>query len=420
MDVSQFYVTVQNFHVRETQPNPPITTLTIAQLQELAPEFEWLKFIGNHVYGERKRELGPETRVNLLGSTAMFERYSAMIRSASDIMPDVSVFAWTSWLGRKAIYKHLELTCNDMWESAFFKLNEHLLVQYLRAVGDKPLVELAKLPAHIGYNYNALDSELANDLGELLAIPDDMSPIEQMMIVGRAAWIKMQFDKEENVSKVALVNAYNADGERIGIPMGIISKPFFNRHWPLETHYAGIGYVIGHEFTHTYDLWEDRGLPAGNPGNDTDEFKARQQCLIDEFGKIVHHNEFYNITVKGNGNIQKQETISDNNGIRTSFRAYRKERTRLFGADPPKWPGLQKYTNDQLFFISLAQGWCGRIRAVEFRSDNWQAQKHPPGRIRINEAMKNFEHFGAAFKCPLDSPMNPKDKCRVWRRIKRH
>ncbi|CAJ0574160.1 unnamed protein product, partial [Mesorhabditis spiculigera] len=402
------------------------------------------------MFGEQKKKLGPSTRIHLEGSTGMFERYSALIRDAADDMPNIAFFAWNNWLG-DLLKEHLQYGCPSMWRNAFYKLAEHYLIRFIRSVGDKQKVEsvgekvraafgevfdenpwiekstrkflkkkLEAMPEYIGYNDNALDFEMANQMAEMLPIPDEMSPIEQVMFLSRAFWIKENLDIGDKVDSTILVNAHNVGGRHIVIPQGILKAPFFDRDWPLETHYAGIGYVIGHEFTHTYDGWEDRGLPAGNPGNDTDEFKERHQCLIDEFGNIVHHSEFYNITVKGDGMRQRRESICDNNGLRTSFRAYRKERLRLFGKNPPKWPGLQKYTNDQLFFISLAQGWCGRISDVKRRSDDWQAQPHPPASVRLNEVMKNFEDFAAAFKCPRDSPMNPPIRCRVWRRIKKH
>lgn len=43
-----------------------------------------------------------------------------------------------------------------------------------------------------------------------------------------------------------------------------------------------------------------------------------------------------------------------------------------------------------------------------------RASFHPPIPVRINGALSNFKEFAEAFDCPIDSPMNPKDKCDMW------
>ena len=62
------------------------------------------------------------------------------------------------------------------------------------------------------------------------------------------------------------------------------------------------------------------------------------------------------ILYKVNGALTLRENIADNGGVRESFRAYRNfiQGSRQ-GKEEPKLPGLQKYTNDQMFFISWAQ-----------------------------------------------------------------
>ena len=64
-----------------------------------------------------------------------------------------------------------------------------------------------------------------------------------------------------------------------------------------------------------------------------------------------------------NGVITQGENVADNGGVREGYRAYKNFLKRsMDGKEEPKLPGLQKYTNDQLFFISFAQ---------VFFSDDW-------------------------------------------------
>jgi hypothetical protein len=110
-------------------------------------------------------------------------------------------------------------------------------------------------------------------------------------------------------------------------------------------------------------------------------------------------------------------------------------------------------THEQLFFLSFAQPWCGAARPAEaYRL--LLVDPHSPARYRyaltcpfaflahphphphithaimiimhhdsaclsyiyhsVIGSVSNSEEFAAAYKCPIGSAMNPKDKCRVW------
>ena len=59
---------------------------------------------------------------------------------------------------------------------------------------------------------------------------------------------------------------------------------------------------------------------------------------------------------KLNGINTQGENIADNGGLREGFRAYKKFLSReMDGETEQALPGLQKYTSDQMFFISFAQ-----------------------------------------------------------------
>ena len=68
------------------------------------------------------------------------------------------------------------------------------------------------------------------------------------------------------------------------------------------------------------------------------------------------HKATFCSSYKLNGIITQGENVADNGGLREGYRAYQNYIQReLRGEEEPKLPGLQTYTNHQLFFISFAQ-----------------------------------------------------------------
>ena len=80
--------------------------------------------------------------------------------------------------------------------------------------------------------------------------------------------------------------------------------------------------------------------------------------------------------------------------------------------DKPILPGISEYTSDQMFFIQYAQIWCEVHNKEGFKkslNDN-----HSPGRFRANGVLVNTIQFAQTFNCPLNSTMNPIEKCVIW------
>jgi len=72
-------------------------------------------------------------------------------------------------------------------------------------------------------------------------------------------------------------------------------------------------------------------------------------------------------------------------------------------------PGLSNYTLDQLFYISYASKYCNTGNEMNFIDDI-----HSPGRFRVNGVVSNSKRFAKVFNCPINSRMNPENKCTLW------
>lgn len=116
-------------------------------------------------------------------------------------------------------------------------------------------------------------------------------------------------------------------------------------------------------------------------------------------------------TFQIDGELTLGENIADNGGMREAFHAYRMY-VKENGAERLKLPGLEKYSNEQLFFISFGNLWCETYTPAASRYA--LEDSHCPGKIRLKGVLSNSEEFAQTFKCKRDTPMNPKEKCRLW------
>jgi membrane metallo-endopeptidase-like protein 1 len=110
------------------------------------------------------------------------------------------------------------------------------------------------------------------------------------------------------------------------------------------------------------------------------------------------------------GRLTQGENIADNGGLKQAYRAYKKwvaehgKETSL--------PGLDM-THDQLFFLNYAQIWCGSMRPEDALT-KIRSSVHSPGPIRVLGPLSNSRDFSEAYNCPVNSRMNPTNKCSVW------
>ena len=121
----------------------------------------------------------------------------------------------------------------------------------------------------------------------------------------------------------AEVNAYyDPSMNDINFPAGILQPAFYDPKQDDAVNYGHIGAVIGHELTHGFD---DEGKKFDGKGNlddwwtaeDTKNFEARTDCLVNEYGNFVAVDD-----VKVNGKLTLGENTADNGGLLLAYMAY--------------------------------------------------------------------------------------------------
>ena len=100
-------------------------------------------------------------------------------------------------------------------------------------------------------------------------------------------------DRTEWLTTPPTVTAYNNPPlNEIVFPAGILQPPYFDVNADDALNYGGIGMVIGHEITHSFD---DQGAQYDKVGNvtnwwtkeDYEKFKARTQQVIDQYNQFT-------------------------------------------------------------------------------------------------------------------------------------
>jgi predicted metalloendopeptidase len=133
-----------------------------------------------------------------------------------------------------------------------------------------------------------------------------------------------------------------------------------------------------------------------------DRFENRAECVVDQYSK-------YEVVpgVMQNGELTLGENIADIGGLKASFRAWRSQ-----AGEAPR-PSIDGLTEEQLFFVSFAQGWCF-LATPEYRKMRAVADSHADPVHRVNGVVSNTPEFHEAFGCDVGTPMHPEKTCEIW------
>lgn len=200
-----------------------------------------------------------------------------------------------------------------------------------------------------------------------------------------------QVDKTEWFTTPSTVTAYNnPSANEIVFPAGILQAPYFDNDADDALNYGGIGMVIGHEMTHTFD---DQGAQYDKDGNvknwwtktDYEKFKAKTQQVIDLYDSFTVLD-----TLHVKGAMTVGENTADISGVAVAYDAFKMTKE---GKDTTKIGG---YTPDQRFFLSVARIWRVKMKDAFLRL--WiNNNPHSPPMWRVNGPLMNNPHFYDAF-----------------------
>jgi len=217
-------------------------------------------------------------------------------------------------------------------------------------------------------------------------------------------------DRDRWPTSITIVDAsYSPSENEIIFPAGIMQFPVFGVDMPAYVSYGGFGSVVGHELSHAFD---SSGRYFDQNGNYTDwwsdktveAFEKRAECFV---------NQYSNFTVSGpdekplhvNGRLTLGENIADAGGLSASFQAWSRR-----AAEKPNahLPGLEHFTQSQIFFMSYTNFWCGKTRH-DTAIDRIYVDPHAPQWARVLGTMANSREFRESFRCKSKEPT-----CELW------
>ncbi|XP_060561617.1 neprilysin-1-like [Ruditapes philippinarum] len=281
--------------------------------------------------------------------------------------------------------------------------------------------KIDKMGVEVGYPEEIYNDALLNSVHKQFSITPE-SPFTTAVSMSKAEMVREAQLLREPVFKdpwkesPLIVNArYSLDTNTIIIHSGILQGNMYSHGSPKYMNYGAIGVIIGHEITHGFDI---RGRKFDKEGRkqawwlqrDVDKFETKTQCFIDMWSNFTIPGTG---GMKNNGELTLNEVLSDHEGARISYKAYRRMiEKQQNGKEEKRLPGLP-YTPNQLFFINLVQPMCTNIRN-DMKKFWIQNMVHPLSSIRFVGLLQNNEEFADTWNCPVGSRMNPADKCTLY------
>jgi putative endopeptidase len=207
------------------------------------------------------------------------------------------------------------------------------------------------------------------------------------------------------------VNAYyDPSMNEIVLPAGELQPPFFSRDFYAPVNLGDEGAnTVGHEITHGFD---DEGSQFDGEGNLRDwwtketkaKFEEATQCVRDQYSAYEAVPG-----VKLNGALTLGENIADIGGVKLGYAALQ----AWAKAHPAAHRPVDGLTDEQLFFLAYAQGWCSK-ETPQFLEMLARTNPHAPAKWRVNGPMADVPAFAAAYQCKAGTALNSGKVCAVW------
>jgi len=265
------------------------------------------------------------------------------------------------------------------------------------------LKKLETMTVKIGYPdswesvYDSVDIKSPSNGGSFF------SNVAAMNVANQKAVVAIQgtaVDKSTWYMSAYTVNAYyNPTANEIVFPAAILQAPFYDEQASRSQNLGGIGFVIAHEITHSFDnsgaQYDEKGS-ISNWWTDEDYAKFSNLC----YQVALYYNGIEVAPgIVNNGMLTLGENIADLGAIACVVEAVRASRTPDF----------------ETMFKNLALCWA-QTSGREYMSLLTQIDVHSANSVRVNRTLQSVEEFYATFDIKPGDGMyvSPEARVSIW------
>ena len=275
------------------------------------------------------------------------------------------------------------------------------------ATREKAKAKVGTLYVGIGYpekwrGYSGLTVDPADPLG-------NQRRAELFEYKRSVAALGKPVDKSEWCMTPQTVNAVNLPLQNaLNFPAAILNPPFFDASASAAQNYGGVGTVIGHEISHSFD---DQGSQFDADGRLANWWTPADFAHFQEASaRLAAQYDAYE-PLPGlhlNGKLTLSENIADVAGVSAAFDGYRAATAGKALAPQAGFGG------DQQFFLSFAQIWRRKQRP-ELTRGLVMTDGHSPGEFRA-DTVRNVDAWYPAFDVREGERLYlaPGARVRVW------
>lgn len=275
------------------------------------------------------------------------------------------------------------------------------------------LEKLNKFTVKIGYPDNWKDY---SDLS-IKSKDNDGNYYNNMMSVKRWSFAENIADYGKPVDKTRwgmspqTVNAYfNPTNNEIVFPAAILQPPFYDYKADMAVNFGGIGAVIGHEISHSFDDAGSRYNADGNLVNwwsdkDLEQFTQLGKALADQYSALEPLPDTF-----VDGAFTLGENIGDLGGVQSAY-----DGLQLYLADNGRPENIDGFTPEQRFFISWGTIWRTKMRDEAIKNQV-KTDPHAPGMYRAYVPLQNVDSWYEAFDITPENKLylKPEERVKIW------
>ncbi len=260
-----------------------------------------------------------------------------------------------------------------------YKLKIQDLEWMSEATKKNAIKKLDAMVIKIGYpdewtDYSALKVKSAKEGGSLA---ENLMSISEWSYKKSLETMNDPVNRKEFIISPQTVNAcYNPTANDITFPAAILEAPFYDINQSEEANLGGIGMVIAHEISHSFDvngaLFDEKGNTADWwTKEDYAHFENKAKAFREFYSKIELYPGYH-----VDGDLTVSENIADITAISCMLDILRDMENSDYKA----------------FFEAYARLWRSKSYK-EFELQKLQLDSHSPDKVRVNAVVQQFEEF---------------------------